>query len=130
MPLKEQGEISNQAPNSSCAWSLRARDRVRPRCSEKESRRLTKRKGKRARGEQVVLFPSSPFTLFPFPNLRNRWICLDRASSRKQSLDLSHNLGDLFLIGQRDHEELIALVETDQTIRKQPYAIEERIAAK
>src|ERR1051325_4631626 len=52
--------------------------------------------------------------------------CLPR---RQQSLNFLHDARDLFLICQRHHEELVALMETDNAVREEPDAFEQGIAA-
>ena len=48
---------------------------------------------------------------------------------RQQTLDLSHHAIHFFLIRQRDHEELVALMKADHAVSEQPHAVEEGIAA-
>ncbi|PYS72162.1 MAG: hypothetical protein DMF69_08380, partial [Acidobacteria bacterium] len=55
---------------------------------------------------------------------------LSDSSCRQQSLNLSYDLRHVVLIRQSDHEELVALVETDHTVGKQPHTIEKWIATK
>ncbi len=47
----------------------------------------------------------------------------------QESLDFSYDAIYFILIGQGNHEKLVAFVETDNTVGEQPDAAEKRIAA-
>src|SRR6185503_17310298 len=51
-------------------------------------------------------------------------------SRRQQPLNLPHHPIHFFLIRQRNHEKLVALVEANHAIGKQPDAVEEWVTAK
>ena len=66
----------------------------------------------------------------------NRWVtirsCASRAAycgGRQQTLNLTHDTIHFILIRKRNHEKLIAFVETDDAVGKQPDRAEKRIPA-
>src|SRR5258708_15214951 len=64
--------------------------------------------------------------------LASAYLALSLNSSRRrgqQPLNLPHHPIHFFLIRQRDHEELIALMKTDDAVGEQPHTVEEGIAA-
>src|SRR5260370_39575830 len=48
---------------------------------------------------------------------------------RQKPLNLPYHPLHLFLISQRDHEELITLMEANDAVGEQPHAVEEGVAA-
>lgn len=58
------------------------------------------------------------FTRKPLVRLKRDSTSLRRTCSGQQSLDLADYAGNFFLVCEGDHEEFVALVETDHAVRK------------
>jgi hypothetical protein len=49
--------------------------------------------------------------------------------SGEEAFDLAQDAGDFVLVRERDHEEFVALVETNDAVSKEPHAVQKGVAA-
>ena len=47
----------------------------------------------------------------------------------EEAFDFADDADDFFLVREGDHEEFIALVETNYAVREEPYAVKKGVAA-